>query len=704
MKIKDEPQEVKAKTPEEPKDSVEDRKKDWAGDKKVAKQLSKLYLNVEKAFEDKQEQSNLIDECWDIYNCNLNANQQYNGKSQMYVPIVRDAMRARETRFINTLFPQNGRYADVIGSDGKVPYDLIALLDNYIERAKLRKDIVPGLIRAGDISGNYALYVEWGEYTRHIVSKEKTPAELDETGEPLEGTEEVDDVSYEEDKDELPVFSLLDTRDLVILPATCNNIRDAEVVGVALRYSEAKIHQAINEGIFNKDEAEELIENMSATDTGKHINTGKKATSAAGVRTDSKGNKSALIFQVWTKLKIGGEWRWTVSHFAGQDKVLGCKRNPYWNDRVPVILQAVEKEGNSIWGKSQVAPVKDLQYAANDAANMGADSAQYSLLPIVATNPEKNPNVGSLVLSMAAVWLVDPNDTKLMSFPPLWKDAFAMIGAYKDQIMQSLSVNTAMMPHGNDHKKPSQAEIAQAQQVAVESTNDPVSILQEVLSEALEWIYDLDYQYRTKELTVRKFGSLGLQATMDQVPLLSVRERLVFKWYGIESFKAMQNVQQMISWSNILTKIPPQALNGRKVDLGPMLEYITEVTCGPRIAPKTLIDERHMMSVDVVDEEEMIDNGFPVQTHPGDNDQEHMQHHMQHYKILPTEYMKGHILEHQKQMAAKAAAAAQQGRQQQLPPQGGGPKPGAQVQVPTGAQNPPGAVHPDNMPMSMPRK
>lgn len=701
MKIQDLPDEISEDEDDIPDAKLEDRKKDYSGFKYIQKQLADIYKIAEKAFDAKLDQSNNIDECWDIYNCTLNSNQAYVGTSQVYVPIVRDTMNARETRFINMLFPQNGRFADVVSSDGNVPYDLIALLDYYIKEAKLRQNIVPGMIRAGDISGNYALYAEWAHKIRFITNKIKVPESMTEMGTAVEGSEEYDDVEYEEVKDERAAFSILDSRNLAVWPATADDIEDAEGVAVLLRYTEAKIKAMVREGIFEEEAAKTLIGNMTDSGDVNRVDTGKKSLMAAGVKKDGKGNKTALIYQVWCKMKVKGEHRMMVSHFAGEDLYLGCKRNPYWNDRVPVILQAVEKEGDSIWGKSQVDPVKAMQYAANDAVNMGLDSAQYALLPIVMTDPEKTPQVGSLILSMAAVWLVDPNSTKFAEFPQLWKDAFSIVGACKDQVMQSMGINPAMLPQGHGSKKPSQAEVAQEQQVALESTNNEVSILQEVLARVLEWCYDLDYQYRTQDITIKKFGQLGLQATMDQVKPFQTRQRYTFRWYGIESFKAQQQVQAMISWGNVLKELPPQVLNGKRIDFGPMLEYITEVTCGPRIAPHVLIDQRHELSMKPEMENQLMGNGFPVQAHALDNDPEHLQIHMHQYEIEPSDYLKGHILEHIKQMKTKAAEQ----QQAMLPaPGGGGPRPGAQVQVPTGAQQPAGAVRPDNMALMPPRK
>ena len=701
---------------------VEDRKKDYGEFKYVQAQLASIYDGVIRGFEDKTEQANVIDECWDIYNCTLNANQKYVGTAQAYVPIVHDAMNARATRFVNNLFPVSGRYAEITGGDGTVPYELISLMDYYVRTTNLRTNIVPAMIRGGDISGQYALYIDWCSKKRNVVSKKKVAEMQTETGTPVEGSPEYDDVEYEEITEEGPSVMVIDARDLCVLPATVDTIEDASIVAIALRFSKDKIKEKIRKGEFNKAAGKQLLASFDTMDSNTQPNTARKALAAAGVRMDSKKTKEALVYQVWTELKIRGEYRLMVTHFGGEDCILSCKRNPYWCDRIPVISQAVEKEAGSHWGKSQVQPVTQTQYAANDAVNMGLDSAQYALLPIVMTNPEKNPRVGSMVMAMAAIWETNPADTQFATFPALWKDALALVAACKDQVMQTLSVNPAMMPQGGAGKKPTQAQIAQEQQVALESTNDPVNVITAgVLNKVLEWFYEMDYQYRTQSLTIKQWGQVGLQANMDQVQPFQVRQRYDFRWYGSEAVKAAQQVQQMISFTNILRSIPPEQLNGRKVDLGPVLEHISEVTYGPRIAPKVLIDQRHQLTMDPTMENEMLNMGFPVQVQPMDNDMQHLQLHMEDFKMTGGEhgdvtgYKRIHILEHIK--AAKEKAAMAQGA---LPAPGGmpgspggaapglpgQPRPGATAQAPTGIQNPPGAIPPDQMvdPNRMPRR
>ncbi len=701
-------------------DKLEDRKTDYSNRKGLQEHLYELYTQVEQGFKDKTEQNEITADSWDAYNCKLNNNQSYYGTSEMYVPIIRDALSARETRFINMLFPQNGRYADVVGHDGKTPFDLIALLDDYVKKAKLRQKVMPSLIRTGDISGTYALYMEWMEKKRHVTAKKKVAEKQTELGTDIEGSPEYDDVEQSEVVDQYPDVTVLDSRNVVVLPATCEAIEDADIVAVRLKFSKSKIKRYMKDGIFTQKAGKALLENM--TKMNQIPDPAKEASIAAGVRLDSKGNKSADILQVWSKIKISKESRLMVTHFGGAELVLGCKRNPYWCDRVPIILQPVEPNPGTIYGNSQVEPVLKMQYAANDAANEGADSSQYALMPIVMTDPEKNPRAGSMVLAMASVWLTNPNDTKFAEFPALWKDALTLVGTYKEQIFQSLGVNPAMIPHGNAGKKPSQAQIAQEQQVALESSADNIALIQEgILSQVLEWFYELDYQYRTEAVTVKKFGQFGLQATMDQVEPWQVRDRYEFRWYGTEAFKSQQQVQGMISWINVLRGTPPQLLNGRKVDIGPALEYITEITMGPRLAPYTLIDKRHEMSILPEMENEMIEHLFPVQVHPGDNDQDHIASHISHFGMdilqahpatdVRAQNARGHILMHMSQMAAKAQEAAGQKPGQPGTPGGGQapglpgqPRPGAAAQVPSNPQLPPGAIHRDQMPLAMPRK
>lgn len=708
---KEEPKKKAATDKKEDKANPEDREKQWVNDPDVREQLDDLYDAVVKGFEDKSSQNSNIDRFWDVYNCVLNDNQAYNGESQVYVPLVHDAIEARVTRFTNALFPEVGRNVEVVNENGGTPHELVGVLEHYVDRTNLRENIVPALLRTGDVTGQYSLFVDWNVLERNVVRKVMKADVETELGTPVEGAETFEDIEYETIRDGLPGVMVMDSRDVLVLPATVTSIEDAEIVAVVQRLSKDKVRQKIDKEEFDEELGEQLLEEFDR-DNNRQPNTQKDAAESAGVKLSGK-SKCALVYMVWKKLKIAGKRRWCVTYFGGDNLPLSCKRNPYWNDRLPVLSQPALPVPGSFWGKSRVEFVEKLQYAANDAVNIGFDSAQYALLPIVVTDPEKNPRVGSMVLAMAAIWEADPNSTKFANFPQLWKDALQMVAMCKDQIMQSLGTNPAMMPHGNAGKKPTQAQVAQEQQVALESTNNEITTVETgILSPLLRWFYELDYQFRTKDIAVKQYGEMGVQAEMQQVPPWQVDGNYTFRWYGSEAKKSAQQVQQMISGLNILRGIPKEQLQGRVIDIAPIIEYVVGVVYGPRLAPRILIDQQHQLSMAATAENELLLENFPVQVHSLDDDMAHMQeHHSALQKGDPAGFIRAHILEHIR--AAKAKAQVASPAPAGLPGAPGGAGPGLPGQPRIGAspaqprpmQQPPGTIHQDQLvdPSRMPR-
>lgn len=708
---KKQPKSKKTKDKAEEKDDsgipeYEDRKKQWRKDTKVKIELGKIYDCIVTGFDDKSEQTNVIERAWDIYNCTLNENQVYDGDSHVYLPIVHDAIEARITRFSNTIFPSTGRYSQVLSSDAKVPYETMAILDNYVEKCGLRDSVIPSLMRAGDIEGQYSLFVSWKDFTRHAIKKTQKSSIGDEEGE-VDAGEKIPDIEIEEVDDSRPDVMVLDARDLLIQPASVDDIDDADVVAVALRMTKGKIQDMIDSGEFDEEAGEDLIDNMGMAGREKQPDPDKKNLNAAGIKTDSRGNKTALVYMIWTKLKIGGKRRRCVAYMVGGDNILSCKRNPYWSDRIPVITQAALKVNGSIWGKSRVQVVEKAQYAANDAFNMGQDSIRYCLMPVTRVDPEVF-NASSVVLTMGSMWLGPKDGVEILNFPNKWPDAERVVQECRNQIMQSLGTNPAMLPMGGAGKKPTQAQISQEQQVALEATADVVTILETaVLNNLLRWFYELDYQYRDTHITVQRFGPVGVQAEMQSVAPVLVDTKYTFKWYGTEGQKSAQQIQQMISLLGVISKMPPEQLNGARINALPIIEAACLSTFGPRIAPTVIINDQHDLSISPHEEDSLIWDGFPVMVHPADDDVKHLQIHQLAAQMTgdPTGNFKIHINDHIKQLKKKSPPmqpppSAQAGPP---PPQGGGPtRPGAQVGGPTGPQQPAGAVRPDQMPMRAP--
>lgn len=706
------------------------RKDDLSRKAGVKKQLLDLFKEVEKGFEDQSSRSDDILDYWDVYNCHLTGKQFYNGTSKIYVPIVHNAVNARKTRFTNQIFPQSGRYVETTSSDGTQPDSLTALLEHYVRKAKLRTKVMPALVRNGDIEGQYNVYVSWCSRTRHVTWRTMTQPDVEE-GVPNPAAEPVEDVDEEEIEEAHPEVEVLHDADILVLPQTSDTIDEAIAEGgsvtILRRWGKAKIRQMVKEGAIREDEAQALIKELQTEARTEDRNPAKKMVDAAGIRGYGVG-AYAQVYETWTEIRIAkGERRLCQAFYGGEQKLLGCRRNPNWSDRVPLLSVPVEKVSEAFKGVSKVKPCCDIQYQANDAVNEAMDSAAYALMPIVMTDPLTNPRIGSMVLSLAAVWECDPRSTQFAQFPPLWKDGLEIVSGCKQEISQTLGVSPAAITTGIRGRlggeKPTQAEVAQEQQIDILTTADAVTVIEEgILTPMLAIFIELDHQHRDKDITVRQFGQMGVQADMEAIPPIQMEARFQFRWFGVEQARSAQQIQQQIAGMNVIRGIPPQQLNGYQVNLVPVITQLIENTFGPRLAPLIFVSPQAQMPVPVEQENQLLAEGFEVPTHEMDDDQQHIQQHMAMLQQLgqspgggkSTKKIQSHIFLHVQQAQRKQMAAMQA---QMAPPGGapgvpggaglgvaGSPRMGAQPGQPR-LQGPAGMIHSDQIqdPSRMPR-
>lgn len=717
---------------DEPDDELEpdegepsDRKEELSRRRGVRRALLELYADVEKGFEDQFDRANEIKNYWDVYNCKLGSKQFYNGNSKIFVPVVHNAINARKTRFTNQIFPVSGRYVEVTTEDGSLPYALIALAEHYVEAAKLRTKVMPALMRNGDVEGQYNLYVSWENHRRHVAYRVKKSLTVDDM-EVEDKDESVDDVEEEVITTGCPHVEVLSDTDVLVLPHTADSIEDALENGgsvtVLRRWRKAKIKALMAEGEVIKSVGDAICTEMANNDPiDQSTNKSKWMTDAAGIKGQGVG-AYALIYETWTKLTIAGERRLCRVFFGSSQQILSCKRNPYWSDMVPVISAPVEKVQGAFKGRSKVEAVADLQYQANDACNEAMDSAAYALMPIVLTDPVKNPRIGSMILSMAAIWETSPTDTQFAQFPPLWKDGMEIVTMAKNEIKETLSVNSAMITASPGKAKRNQAEIAQEQQVDILTTADAVTVVEEaILTPLIKRFVSLDHQYRDEDLTVRQYGQMGMQAQLEKIPPIQFDKRYHFRWFGVESARSAQQVQQQIAGMNVLRGIPPEMLNGYQLDLVPIVTQLVENTFGPRLAPLVFKSPEMQMPVPIDQEQELLVSGFEAPVHQMDDDNAHIHAHMQLMKYAQNsevitggvvKKIQAHIFSHMQQAQRKQQMAMQQQLGVVGAPGGAGPgiagtpRPGAQPAQATGGQGPPGMIHSDQMqdPSVMPRK
>lgn len=706
---------------------------------KLRAKLIKDFDDIWKAFTDSVDRTDAQMDYWDCYNCVLNENQFYQGQTEAYVPIVRDAINARATRFVNQLFPPGGHYVEAVSTDGTIPYAELALVDHYIRALHLKTRIAKPLSRNGDVEGQYNLYVDWQELKRQIVSRETHGVGL---GPELENEEapgdDIEDVNEEDVTLGMPAVKVLHDSDVMVLPATADSVEEALEDGgsvtVVRRWSKAKLAKMIESGAVRKREGEELLD---ATDTAAG-DAARPPRDAEKILREHVGIKSkgahVVVWETWKMLPLGDNGSYSEDGtprlcriFFGatgsQEKmVLGVKRNPNWNDRCSLISEPVEKIAGVFKGESPVAPIASLQYIANDALNEGADADTYAAGPIVARNPEKSQ--ANLIFNIGAIWDVDPADVKFMEFPDLGERAVRRIQLATQAIFQSLSVSPAMLPQqsGRPGAKRNQAEVALELQVDLLATAEATAVMAEgVFTPLVEWFVDLDHQYRDRDLTVRMYGELGLAAEMESVAPLRNRTAVQFTWIGAEMARNNAAImQQGTALLNVARGMAQQLqAEGLQLRIGPVLQQAFENVFGAKIARLTLVDMKSQLGMEAEFENQLLLQGDDLQVHPLDNDPEHLQRHQQalveHGDSHGTVrvHMQRHVLSMQiKNEAAMKKALAQQGAQGVPGGAGRGvpgtPRPGAQPAMQRPAQAPPGAQHADQMMRSgvvqMPRK
>lgn len=699
----------------EPLPQTDDRSTELCEDEELEKAAQEVLADVLKGFSNQWDRSNQILDFWDIYHCVLGPKQFYSGNSKIFLPIVHDAVNARKTRFVNQIFPQSGKHVEVTGSEDK-PQGLESLLEFYIRKTKMRTKVLPGLSRNGDMEGQYTVLMSWIKNERHVASRvKKKPT--------VEGDLEVDGEEYEDIEEQTiehayPGVEVIPDSDLLVLPVTAESIEAALAEGgsvtVVRRWSKAKIKRMIAEEEIDKARGEKMIEQMSQKEKQQIPDKKDAIVNALGIQT--KGSKApALCFMTYTMLALKNEEgelerRLCRIYFGSDEIVLSIKRNPYWCDKCPILSAPVEKEEGCFKGAPKIKFVETIQYAANDAINEGMDSAAYALLPIIMTDPAKNPRVGSMVLNVAAVWEVDPRSTQFAQFPQLWKEAFQIVQSAKDQIFQTLGVNPAMMPQQTmaPGKKPNQAQIANEQQIDIMTTADVVTTLEgEILSPMLQWFVYLDHQFREQDITIRAFGRLGVQMDMEKIEPVQMDRRFEFRWYGVEAARNAQQMQIQMSGLNAMRSIPQQMYPGYEINLAPAIQQFMENLFGPRLAALIFTDIRQKMTLEAKFENQLLASGFDLPVQPLDDDQEHMKEHAQAMQESPdgdaSGVFRAHMIRHQINMQKKMQAQqmAQQPQPQQQPG-GGGPRPGAQAQKPR-SQGPAGMIPQDRFAMGMPR-
>jgi hypothetical protein len=683
--------------------------------RKLIDRLDELFGAVQRAYEDQNERAADTEDYWDCFNCVTNDNRFYNGRSEIYWPIVHDALVALVTRFSNQMCPQSGRYIEEVAADGTQSSSLIGLLEHYLREAKFETQVLKPLLLTGFVEGQLNLYVDWTEREREIVSRETHGPRVPMLGGDVEAPgEEIDDIKVETVREGQPVYDVLHDTGIAVWPATVDSLDEAFTSGggvaIARHWTKAKIDRLVKQGAIRKEEAAALKDSMDEVFKGK-ISIEKHLAEMVGIHPKGLG---ATVWEVWTMLPLDDEGGYDEEGaerlcrvFLGPNRAqLGAKRNPYWNDLCPLLSAPLTKTAGVFKGKSPISyGIDSIQYEANDAVNEGADSAVLSAAPIIRRDPEKSN--GPLVFGVGAIWDGAKDAIDILTFPDLTPRAVTRVQMALGAIFQSLGVNPSMLPQQTRTGKPNQAQVAQEQQVDLLTTAEGVKVpVESILTPLLGLTVDFDYQFRDHAITIRGFGELGKRAELEQVGPVQNRKSYVFLWRGAEQVKMMMTMQQAgTAWMNVMMQPNMQAAlakAGYAFDPAPLVLLMNQNLFGSFVGAQVLINQRELLTMDPETENQILVTGQHLHTHPLDQDPQHMQSHVKALQMGdPHGTIAQHIAEHVQSMQMKIAASMQRaGAQQGMPPQApggpGAPQPGAMPMGPHAAKGPAGMIHPDN--------
>ncbi|MHB8816900.1 MAG: hypothetical protein ACYDAE_27055, partial [Steroidobacteraceae bacterium] len=399
-------------------------------------------------------------------------------------------------------------------------------------------------------------------------------------GENVEDLELEDPLSEQEDTEEEDIIEegpeIVDfaTEDLAVVPPTCNNLQKAKAVTLRLRMSAEAVRQMEDEGVFILPPDTDIDDFCHADKSRDRRPAPKKQANDAGVKTEGTDHH-AVIYWTMTKLDFGGEHKEEAYvYYAGPSVIVGIIKNPLWSGKRPILSEPVERIKGSFFGKSKIEPVKYIQWNLTDFWNMSQDSAMYSLLPIFTADPLKNPMWSSMVMGLAAVWPIAPDDIKQLTFAQLWKEAAQICDLMKRQIWESMDVNEMMMGKMPAGRKNNQLMGAMQQEQSTNITDHASRYEDSILNPLMEMLFEFDQQFRTAEVMIESRGEIGVKAKLEVIPVQQWGERYFFRWTGTDTMMGMQRMQQQIATMNVLKGVPPQMLNGRTFDATPILENL----------------------------------------------------------------------------------------------------------------------------------
>jgi hypothetical protein len=104
-----------------------------------------------------------------------------------------------------------------------------------------------------------------------------------------------------------------------------------------------------------------------------------------------------------------------------------------------------------------------------------------------------------------------------------------------------------------------------------------------------------DYQVLLYTIAAPTAAEMGVILNMQEIKPVQMNKRFEFRWFGVESARNAQQVQQQIATMNVLRGIPPEQYEGYKLNMRPIMAQMVDNAFGSRMAPEIFQPSREVL-------------------------------------------------------------------------------------------------------------
>lgn len=461
---------------------------------------------------------------WRMWNVELDQ-QSYQGRSRVYLPIVRNAIETWVQALMQALFPFSDWFDVAAKRTGPLGGIGNAMAEKALQREQLQRmeieRIIEPAVRQYCTLGTGVLFHGWTDdeqverfYER--VQADAPPEDDEETTVIREETEEEHDdealtftttrgtkvrlVEKSVKKYYGPQLRAVDLFHFFMAPTTSRNVDEAELCFEDMTVSLDHVSEmGATHMDYKHPEQGMLYENLDEMfETGgryKKGHTGGKVPTDVQRMDDERRSRDGLEQDpnvAFADLEQGfvnlSNCRWRGEIPGAKDpqtgKEYGCidwkvcvvndawvvalYPNPSYRKRRPWHVAKLIEVINECYGRGLVEAPASMQYAANDVGNLTVDSAVDALNPIVIVNDDLVTNYDSLQMAPRAKWFFNgaPNDAVHFITPPnvtaIGQSMMnLMIGLAQDASMTNFAVQGVPAPRGRGRAQNTATGMAQ---------------------------------------------------------------------------------------------------------------------------------------------------------------------------------------------------------------------------------------------------